>query len=68
MKSEKECATCKNWIPGRTSAEVRALRMALCRLGPVWEYLPPHSTCNRYVPAAPKAVAARLAWLGARAE
>lgn len=63
MENERTCATCKNWLPGKTATEVRALRMAVCRLLPRWQYLPPQSSCKGFVTAADKAVQARRAWL-----
>lgn len=63
MNSERTCATCKNWLPGKTTTEVRALRMAICRLLPRWQYLPPHASCKSFVTAADKAIAARAGWL-----
>lgn len=64
MNSERTCATCKHWQPGKTNTEVRALRMAICRLLPRWQYLPPQSSCASFATAADKAIAARAAWLG----
>jgi hypothetical protein len=68
MGNERTCATCKHWQPGKTSEEMRKLLLARCRLGPAWTFLPPLSTCERHVPAGEKAIAARAAWLGERAD
>jgi hypothetical protein len=61
--TERTCAKCKHWQPGKTAAEYRELRLVNCRLLPRWEFLPAHSTCEKHEAAGEKAVAARAAWL-----
>jgi hypothetical protein len=56
------CLTCANWDAKRTRPEVRKLRLAVCAVGPMWEYLPPHATCKRFTPATPEIQSARLKW------
>jgi hypothetical protein len=63
MENERTCATCKHWLPGKTSEAMRALRLVLCRLQPRWTFLPPQSVCERHAPASEKAVQARAEWL-----
>lgn len=61
---KRTCATCKHWQPGKTTEAMRALRMAVCRLLPRWEFLPPQGGCEKHSPATDKAVQARRPWLG----
>lgn len=63
MANERTCATCKHWMPGKTDEAMRKHWLALCRHEPRYVFLPPQSTCDLHEAAAPKAIAAREAWL-----
>jgi hypothetical protein len=60
---KKECATCKNWMPGKTDEAMRKHWLALCRFEARYVFLPPQGSCARYTAASPTAVAARAGWL-----
>lgn len=60
---KKECATCKNWIPGKTDEAMRKHWLALCRLEPRYVFLPPQGSCARHTEASQAAVNARASWL-----
>lgn len=62
-ETERRCAKCKHWMPGKTDEAMRVHRMAVCRFLPAWTYLPPQGECRRHAPATPKAIAARMEWL-----
>lgn len=36
---------------------------AICALGPLWRFLPPQATCERFSPALEHVVAQRAKWL-----
>jgi hypothetical protein len=64
VETERKCATCTNWQPGKTNAEARAVWLVNCRLRPRWVFMPANRVCERWEPASEKAVQARLKWLG----
>lgn len=57
-----DCLTCTHWDAKRTAPEIRRIGLAVCALGPRWQYLPPESGCARFTEAPAETAAARRQW------
>lgn len=63
------CSTCKNWLIRDSKGRLTQLakeKMAPCKNGPSWRFLPPHATCEAQKPVADDVAAKRIIWINKR--
>lgn len=56
------CSTCHHWNP-RESGAMAKHHMAVCNLGPKWQFMPPTGKCNDWKAAPADVVSKRVEWL-----
>jgi hypothetical protein len=59
------CETCANWEP-KPKDPMFKQRMALCKLGAIYSYLPPTHDCKQWAQADEERIANRRAWLAGK--